>query len=108
MRTYLERDVALPQPTVHRWLNPLETAYLLVRLPADTVNGTKRLIKAPKLYWSDTGLALHLAGAEPQGSLLDQLLRNLSKRGINLPWSSGRGGDPEASYLRQLNGDDPG
>jgi len=25
------------------------------------VNRTKRLIKSPKLYWSDTGLALHLA-----------------------------------------------
>ncbi len=27
------RDVALPQPTVHRWLNLLETSYQFVRLP---------------------------------------------------------------------------
>ena len=46
----LGRDVALPQPTVHRYLNLLETSYLLVRVPAYSVNRTKRLIKSPKLY----------------------------------------------------------
>ncbi len=56
-QTELARDVALPQPTVHRWLNLLETSCLLVRLPAFAVNRTKRLIKSPKLYWNDTGLA---------------------------------------------------
>ena len=61
-QTELGRDVALPQPTVHRYLNLLETSYLLVRLPAYAVNRTKRLIKSPKLYWGDTGVALHLAG----------------------------------------------
>ncbi len=34
----LGRDVALPQPTVHRYLNLLETSYLPVRLPAYAVN----------------------------------------------------------------------
>lgn len=33
-QTELGRDVALPQPTVHRWLNLLETSCLLVRLSA--------------------------------------------------------------------------
>lgn len=35
-QTELGRDVALPQPTVHRHLNLLETSYLLVRLPASS------------------------------------------------------------------------
>jgi predicted AAA+ superfamily ATPase len=43
---------------VHRWLNLLETSYLLVRLPAYAINRTKRLIKAPKIYWGDTPLKL--------------------------------------------------
>jgi len=38
-QTELGRDTALPQPTVHRWLNLLETSYLLVRLPAYAPNG---------------------------------------------------------------------
>ncbi len=74
-QTELGRDVGLPQATVHRWLNLLETAYLLVRLPAYSVNRTKRLIKAPKLYWCDTGLAMHLAGLkQPDGQHLENLL----------------------------------
>lgn len=73
-QTELGRDVALPQPTVHRWLNLLETSYQLVRLPAYSVNRTKRSIKAPKLYWSDTGLALHLSGETPGGPHLENLV----------------------------------
>lgn len=73
-QTELGRDVALPQPTVHRWLNLLETSYQLVRLPAYSVNRTKRLIKAPKLYWSDTGLSLHLSGEKPAGPHLENLV----------------------------------
>src|SRR3990172_3477805 len=37
-QTELGRDVALPPPTVHRFLNLLEASYLLVRLPAYSVN----------------------------------------------------------------------
>lgn len=74
-QTELGRDVALPQPTAHRYLNLLETSYMLIRLPAYAVNRTKRLVKSPKLYWSDTGLALHLAGEEtPRGAHLENLV----------------------------------
>lgn len=58
----LARDAGLPPTTTQRYLDLLETAYQVVRLPAFAVNRTKRLIKTPKLYWSDTGLALHLSG----------------------------------------------
>lgn len=74
-QTELGRDVALPQPTVHRYLNLLETSYLLVRLPAYAANRTKRLIKSAKLYWGDTGVALHLTGAaEVAGAHLENLV----------------------------------
>jgi predicted AAA+ superfamily ATPase len=44
-------------------------------VPAYAVNRTKRLIKTPKLYWGDVGLALHLAGlAEPTGAHLENLV----------------------------------
>jgi predicted AAA+ superfamily ATPase len=46
-QTELGRDVALPQPTVRRWLNLLETSFQLVRLPAYAVTRTKQLIKSP-------------------------------------------------------------
>lgn len=74
-QTELGRDVGLPQPTVSRYLNLLETSYQLVRLEPFSVNRTKRLIKSPKLYWSDTGLAHHLrGGGDPGGALFENLM----------------------------------
>jgi hypothetical protein len=101
-QTELGRDVALPQPTVHRYLNLIETSYLLVRLPAYAVNRTKRLIKSPKLYWGDTGVALHLAqGAEPNGTHLENLvLHDL------LAWRDARLDRAEILYWRTAVGEE--
>ena len=98
----LGRDVALPQPTVHRYLNLLEISHLLVRLPAYAVNRTKRLIKSPKLYWGDTGLALHLAGdIEPSGPQLENLvLQDL------LAWRDARLERAEVLYWRTAAGEE--
>lgn len=63
------RDVALPQPTVHRYINLLEASHLFERLPAYAVSRTKRLIKAPKVYWADPALAAHLAGYSDAASI---------------------------------------
>ena len=99
-QTELGRDTALSQATVHRYLNLLETSYLLVRLPAYAVNRTKRLIKSPKTYWSDTGLALHIAQvAEPLGAHLENLvLQDL------LAWRDARLDRAEIAYWRTTNG----
>jgi predicted AAA+ superfamily ATPase len=45
-QTELARDVGISRPTVHRYLNLLETSYQLVRTPAYAANRTKRLIKS--------------------------------------------------------------
>ncbi len=49
------RDLQMPRATVQRYL---------VRLPSYSVNRTKRLVKHPKLYWSDPALAVWLSGAD--------------------------------------------
>jgi predicted AAA+ superfamily ATPase len=98
----LGRDVALPQPTVHRWLNLLETSFMLVRLPAYAVNRTKRLIKSPKLYWGDTGLALHVAGnPEPGGAHLENVVLN-----DLLAWRDAQIERPEVGYWRTATGEE--
>ena len=68
------RDTQMARPTVHRYLNLLETSFQLVRVEPYAVNRTKRLIKSPRLFWSDTGLALHLGGGEPTGFHLENLV----------------------------------
>lgn len=70
----IARDAALPQPTVHRYLNLLETSYMIIRLPAFGSNRTKRLVKSPKLYWGDTGLGSFLSNTEPDGQALENLI----------------------------------
>jgi uncharacterized protein len=101
-QTEIGRDVALPQPTIHRWLNLLETSTLLVRLPAYAVNRTKRLIKAPKIYWADTGLAMHLAQQhDPSGAHLENIvLHDL------LAWRESRRDRPELAYWRTASGEE--
>jgi uncharacterized protein len=98
----LGRDVALTQPTVHRWLNLLETSYMVVRLPAYAVNRTKRLIKSPKIYWADTGLALHMSEVdEPGGAHLENIvLHDL------LAWRDARLDRAEICYWRTATGEE--
>ncbi|MBI4469155.1 MAG: ATP-binding protein [Acidobacteria bacterium] len=70
----IARDVGIPRPTAHRYLNLLETSFQIVRTEPYAVNRTKRLIKSPKLYWTDTGMALFLSGGEPGGNHLENLV----------------------------------
>jgi predicted AAA+ superfamily ATPase len=87
---------------VHRWLNLLETSYQLVRLPAYAVNRTKRIIKTAKVYWADTGLALHIAGlGEPAGCHLENLVLN-----DLLAWRDVRLDRPEVLYWRTATGEE--
>lgn len=100
-QTELGRDVGLPQPTVHRWLNLLETSYLLVRLPAYAVNRTKRLVKSPRIFWGDTGVALHLGATAPAGAHLENLvLHDL------LAWRDARADRVELAYWRTTIGEE--
>jgi hypothetical protein len=88
---------------VRRWLDLLETSYQLVRLPAYAVNRTKRLIKTPKAYWSDTALALRLAGAsDPDGVHLENLVLSdlLAWRDAAVPHR------PEIFYWRTATGEE--
>ncbi len=98
----LGRDAGLSQATAHRYLNLLEASYLLVRLPAYAVNRTKRLIKSPKVYWADTGLAMHLAQEEePRGAHLENIvLHDL------MTWRDSRLRGGEIFHWRTTNGEE--
>lgn len=92
--------MGLPQPTVYRYLDLLEVSHQLVRVPTYAVNRTKRLVKTPKIYWSDTGLALFLAGeSEPRGAHLENLvLSDLAA------WRSSELDAPQILYWRTSTG----
>jgi predicted AAA+ superfamily ATPase len=56
----LARDVDVTVATAKRWLSILQTSFQVFLLPPYHTNVTKRLVKAPKLYFLDTGLCAYL------------------------------------------------
>jgi len=62
----IARSIAIPLSTLQRYITLLETTFLIQRLPAWYGNLGKRLVKAPKLLLSDTGLAAHLMGVDAE------------------------------------------
>ncbi len=74
----LAGDVGISQPTAKAWLSILETSYIIYRLNPFYANFNKRLIKSPKLYFYDTGLACSLLGIHEA----DQLKTHYLKGGL--------------------------
>lgn len=66
----LARDVGVAPPTVRQWLNVLEASHQIAFLRPHFENFGKRLIKSPKLYWLDTGLACFLVGLHDEEAVL--------------------------------------
>jgi uncharacterized protein len=58
--------------TVNRYLDYLEGAFLVRRLPPFLPNIRKRLVKSPKLYWRDSGLVHALLNVPDERALLGQ------------------------------------
>ncbi len=92
----ISRDTRIPRATVQRYLNLLETSFQLVRLAPFAVNRGKRLVKSPKLYWSDSAMALWLNGANPvAGAYLENLVL-----GDLLVWRDAQAPAPEVLFWR--------
>lgn len=58
----MARDAGLSPATAGRYLSVLEASLLLRRIPPYFTNIGKRLVKSPKLFWTDTGLCAFLMG----------------------------------------------
>jgi predicted AAA+ superfamily ATPase len=56
----MARDVQISEPTAKKWLSILVTSGLVYLLPPFSMNVEKRVVKTPKLYFLDTGLAAYL------------------------------------------------
>ncbi len=63
----VSRSSGIPNSTLSRYLTLLEMTFLVQPLSAWSSNLGKRLVKAPKLFMVDTGLACHLVGLDEEG-----------------------------------------
>lgn len=66
----LGRSLGLNYQTATRYVDFIEGAFLLRRLPAFHANLSKRLVKAPKIHWRDTGLLHATLGIASEDDLL--------------------------------------
>jgi uncharacterized protein len=63
------KDSRVSHPTTHRYIRLLEVSGIIGRIPAYSVNRTKRLVKSPKVFYVDPAIAIFLSGYFDQASL---------------------------------------
>ena len=68
----LGQSLGLSHPTVQSYLEYLEGAFLIRRLPPFEANLRKRLVKSPRMYWRDSGLLHALLRFHPDDDLFAQ------------------------------------
>lgn len=74
MATQLANEVGVSVNTIKSWLSVLQASYVITMLPPYYENITKRLVKTPKLYFCDMGLACYLLDIEtPQQLARDKM-----------------------------------
>ena len=74
----LANDVGISKTTVREWISVLGSSFIIFKLEPYFENYTKRLIKSPKIYFYETGLASYLLGIKnPEHVSRDPLVGNL-------------------------------
>lgn len=104
----LANEVGVSSHTIRHWISILEASFILFRLPPYHENFGKRVIKSPKLYFTDTGLACYLLGIESveqlsRDPLRGNLIENLALLEL-IKYRANRGLDPRLYFFRDANG----
>jgi len=100
----LANETGVSVTTIRSWISVLEASYILFLLPPFYENINKRLIKSPKLYFYDTGLAAYLLGINDpalmgRDPLRGFLFENLVVADVVKHYYN-QGQDPQMFYFR--------
>jgi predicted AAA+ superfamily ATPase len=71
----MAQDAGISHTTARSWLTILEASYIIFTLQPHYQNFNKRLVKMPKLYFYDTGLACNLLGLEKEEQIETHYLK---------------------------------
>lgn len=106
----LATECGVTIPTINSWLSVLRSSYIIYLLQPDYRNFSKRLVKTPKLYFYDTGLACSLLEIKQASQVSNHYLRGglfenmvigeFLKRGFN------EGNRPSFTFWRDSNGNE--
>lgn len=103
----LAAEVGVSANTIKAWLSVLEASYVVTLLHPYSANTCKRLVKSPKLYFCDTGLACYLLGIEtPEQLARDKMRGHLFENLIvteALKWQLNRGKPASLYFYRDSN-----
>lgn len=101
-------DIGVDDKTIKRWLSILEASGIIYILEPLSVNATRRVIKSPKVYFTDTGLVCYLCrwltpdvlknGAQSGGIFETFVISEIIKSYYNV------GKKPNIYYFRDTNG----
>ncbi len=97
--TSLARDIEISVPTAERWLSILVASNIVYLLQPYSNNILKRVIKTPKIYFLDTGLAAYLAkwptsdvlkngamaGAFFENFVISEIIKSYYNQGVTRP-----------------------
>ena len=106
--TSLANETGVSVSTISAWLSVLEASFLVFRLPPHFTNIAKRVVKSPKVYFTDVGLATYLLGVEDavqlrshplRGSLFENMVVADIRKGF-----TNNGRDPRMSFYRTEKG----
>lgn len=71
----ISNEVGVDSKTISQWVSVLQASYIVTLLPPYYENITKRLVKTPKFYFNDTGLACYLLDIETPKQLARDKMR---------------------------------
>jgi uncharacterized protein len=104
----LSNDVGVSGTTLRTWLSVLKASYIVFELPPFFENIRKRMVRSPKVFFTDVGLAAFLLGIHSEeqaardplrGHLYENLvIADIIKAGLN------KGIRPEVYFFRDSNG----
>jgi predicted AAA+ superfamily ATPase len=108
--TSLSNDVGVSATTIKNWISVLKASFIVFELPPFFENIRKRVVKSPKIYFSDVGMAAYLLGIETS----DQLFRDPLRGGLYenlvilevLKARLNRGKRPELFFYRDTHGNE--
>ncbi len=83
-QSHLSRAMDVSNTTIASYIDLLEGAFMIIRVPPYVINTKKRLIKSPKIYLSDTGILHNLLGVSTYEQLLSHPIRGVSLEGLVL------------------------
>ena len=106
----MSNEIGVSYQTVKRWLSVLEASYIIFMLPPYYRNFNKRVVKSPRLYFYDPGLAVNILGLKStdqvktnymKGELFESLVLSEIRKNVLIT-----GSEPSMYFWRDSNGNE--